>query len=261
MANSDISKERKSYLFVVGSLLILSLVAAVVLFYFLDSFAQIQNKSISLGGAAAGFVVIFILLRDTYFRVTSVERKSKKLSTDEKIHQLEAQIEQLMTAKLDNFTVPKGYKSEVSKEFQFGFCYPKEWEFTRFPQQTFYGFARDLKSAEKLGFARNVNVTIGDISKQEEDLKKIYEEGIKSSLFMLPNAELVFKEDSLFQGLPAMKYRVNYITNDEQQLTLYQILVGDKNKKNLYAISFTTTQEDYNYSKVLFESIASTFRI
>lgn len=261
MAKTNLSRERKSFLLVVGVLLILSLGAAVVLFYFLDSFAQVQNKGVSLGGAAAGFVVIFLLLRNTYFRVTSTEREFERLSADEKIRRLETQLEQLITSKLDNFTVPEGYKPEVSKEFQFGFCYPKGWEFSRFPQQTQYGLARDLKSAEKLGFARNVNVIITDIGSQEADLDKIYESGLTETLTLVPNAELVFKEESLFQGLLSMKYRVNWVTNLGDRLALYQILVADKNRKKLHIISFTTTQEDFDSSRVLFDSIASTFRI
>ena len=260
MANVNYSRERRSFLLVVGVLLILSLVAAVVLFYFLDSFAQVQNKGVSLGGAAAGFVVIFLLLRDTYFRVTSTERKFKKLSADEKIRRLETQIEQLITSKLDNFVIPEGYKPEVSKEFHFGFCYPEYWEFSRFPQQTQYGLARDLKSAKKLGFARNVNVIITDISRQEAELDEIYESNLAGVLALMSNAELVFKENFLFQGLPARKYRVDSVTNIGDQLALYQILVADKSRKNLYIISFTTTQEDFESSKVLFDNIAGTFR-
>lgn len=261
MAKTDLSRERKSFLLVVGVLLILSLGAAVVLFYFLDSFAQVQNKGVSLGGAAAGFVVIFLLLRDTYFRVTSTEREFKNLSADEKIRILENQIEQLITSKLDNFVIPEGYKPEVSKEFRFGFCYPEYWEFSRFPQQTQYGFARDLKSAERLGFARNVNVIIADISSQEGELDKIYESNLAAVLTLMPNAKLVFKEDFLFQGLAATKYRVDWVTNLGEQLALYQILVADKDRKNLYTLSFTTTQEDFDSSRVLFDNIAGTFRI
>ena len=261
MANVNLSRERRSSLLVVGVLLILGLGSAIVLFYFMDSFAQIQNKGVSLGGAAAGFVVIFLLLRNTYFRVTSTEREFKKLSTDEKIKRLETQIEQLIISKLDNFVVPEGYKSEVSKEFQFGFCYPEDWEFSRFPQQTQYGFARDLKSAEKLGFARNMNVIITDISSYEGELDEIYESNLEEVLRLMPNAKLVFKENFLFQGLPARKYRVDWVTNLGEQLALYQILVADKDRKNLYIISFTTTKEDFNSSRVLFDNIAGTFRI
>lgn len=261
MANVNHSRERRSFLLVVGVLLILSLVAAVVLFYFLDSFAQVQNKGVSLGGAAAGFVVIFLLLRDTYFRVTSTERKFKKLSADEKIRRLETQIEQLITSKLDNFVVPEGYKPEVSKEFHFGFCYPEYWEFSRFPQQTQYGFARDLKSAERLGLARNMNVLITDMNSWEGELNELYESTLANVLEFMPSAKLVFKEEFLFQGLVAKKYRVDWVTNLGEQLALYQILVADKDRKNLYTLSFGTTQEDFDSSRVLFNNIAGTFRI
>lgn len=261
MANINLSRERRSFLLVVGILLILSLGAAVVLFYFLDSVAQVQSKGVSLGGAAAGFVVIFLLLRDTYFRVTSTERKFKNLSADEQIHRLETKIEELIASKLDNFIVPQGYKSEISKEFQFGFCYPKDWEFSRFPQQTQYGFARDLKSAERLGSARNMNVIITDISSHEGELDEIYESSLSMVSTCMSNAKLIFKEDSLFQGLAAMKYRVDWVTNLGEQVALYQILVADKGRKNLYTISFTTTQGDFDSSKALFDNIASTFRI
>ncbi len=261
MAVVNLSTERRSFLLVVVVLSILSLGAAVILFYFLDSFAQVQNKGVSLGGAVAGFVVIFLLLRDTYFKVPDTEIKSNKLSTNEKIHRLETQIEQLITSKLDNFVVPKGYKPEVSKEFQFGFCYPEYWVFSRFPQQTLYGLARDLKSAKKLGFARNVNVVITDISSQEVELDEIYESNLTGALALISNAKLVFKENFLFQGLPAMKYQVDWVTNSGEQLVLYQIFVADKNRKNLYTISFTTTQEDFDSSRVLFDNVAGTFRI
>ena len=261
MANANLSMERKKPLLVVGVLLVLSLGAAVVLFYFLDSFAQVRNKSVSLGGAAAGFVVIFLLLRNTYFRVTSTGMESERLSRDEKILRLKSQIEQLITSKLHNFTVPEGYKPEVSKEFQFGFCYPKDWVLSRFPQQTLYGSVIDFKSAERLGFRRNINVVISDISSQEADLPEIYENALAGVLALMPNAKLVFKEESLFQGLSAIRYKINYVTNLGQQLTLYQILIADKDSKNLYTISFTTSQEDFDSSRILFDSIASTFRI
>lgn len=259
MASEKRSKERESFLIVVGILLILSLVASVVLFYFLDSYAQVQNKVMSLGGAVAGFFVIFILLRNTYFRITSVETKFEKSSADEKINKLEEQIEGLIASKLDNFIVPHGYKSEISKEFKFGFCYPKGWEFSKFPKQTFYGFALDSKSTEE--FKKNVNVIIEDISTKKGELSEIYQNTMKNNLAIMPNSELIFKEESLFQGLPALKYRINYTTNLGERLTLYQILVADKDRKNAFIITFTTTQEEFESSRILLDSIASTFRI
>lgn len=259
--NEEASFERRSFLLVVAILMILSLGAAAVLFYFLNSYAQIQNKGVSLGGAAAGFVVIFILLRNTYFRVTTVEREFENLPTDEKIRNLQTQVEQLIKSKLDNFIVPEGYKEEVSNEFQFGFCYPKYWEFSRFPKQTQYGIVKDLESAGKLGFARNMNLIVTDISGMKAELYEIYETSLAELLTVMHSAKLVFEDDFLFQGLAAKKYRVDYTTNLGDQLAVYQILVADKDRKDLYIISFTTTQEDFDSSRVLFDNIAGTFRV
>ena len=106
-----------------------------------------------------------------------------------------------------------------------------------------------------------MNVIITDISSHEGELDEIYEGSLSVVLTCMPNAKLVFKENSLFQGLAAMKCRVDWVTNLGEQLALYQILVADKGRKNLYTISFTTTQEDFDSSRVLFANIAGTFRI
>jgi hypothetical protein len=263
------SNERKSYLFVVGVLLGLSLVAAIVLFYFLDSFAQIQNKGISIGGAAAGFVIIFLLLRDTYFKVPTSESTIENLSADEKIKKYETMIDQLVTSKFDNWVVPYGYNKEISREFQFGFCYPKEWKFSKFPQLTLYGAAIDFNSVERLGVCRNVNLTFQDISgisiEENSNLHEIFNASMNGAIAMLPNSKLIFEDNFLFQGLPAKKYRIDYVANvSETQtlpLTLYQIAVADKERKNVFALSFTTTKEDFETSRSKFDDIAGTFRI
>ena len=146
----------------------------------------------------------------------------------------------------------------------FGFCYPEDWEFSRFPQQVQYGTALDLKSADRLGVRRNMNVIIDDISSQKVDLDKLYESTLSQVLAYMPNAEIVFKEgDFIFQGLRAMRHRINWKPNTQQgpSISLYQIVVADKDKKNLYSISFTTTQEDFDTSRRLFDNIASTFRL
>ena len=248
------STEGKSPLIVVAVLLILSLCSAVVLFQFLESFANVENKTVSLGGAAAGFVVIFLLLRDTYFKVK--EGRYQGMTDDQKIIELEKQVVDLLKNKLDNFVVPEGYKEEVSKEFKFGFCYPKDWVFSRFPQLTMYGIVQKPNSSTSM----NVNIT--DISSVESDLGSFYENAFQGALMFRPNAEVVFKEEGyLFHGLTAIRYRLDWIEPDERAITGYQVVVADENRKNLYTITFTTSQETYNSEEILFKNIESTFRI
>jgi len=167
---------------------------------------------------------------------------------------------------LMNFNVPDGYTPEIStiNKFIFGFCYPKDWVFTRLAEQTQYGVAVDIQSADNIGFGRNVNVVIDDISKNTSDLSAIYEGALQQVMLIFSKAKLIFKdEDFIFQGLPALRYRVDWLpqTKEKQVVSLYQIQVADKNKKNLYIISFTALKEDFEKSRPLFDNIANTFRI
>ncbi len=255
MLNTNPSKERRDFLVVVGILFTLSLIGAVVFFYGLDSLAQIQNKFISLGGAIAGFVVIFILLRSTYFRVTSTEREFGKLSANEKVRNLEKQIEDLLINKFDDFNIPQGYKAEISKEFRFGFCYPEDWGFSRFSELKLYGGAVDEKSGN------NIVIAISDITDQEKELDEIYKAELELQSDLFPKAQVIFRENILFHGLPASKHLLNYETNSGLAISLYQIMVTDKKKQNLYVLSFTTSQGDFNSMRGVFDNIAGTFRL
>ncbi|MGA2310647.1 MAG: PsbP-related protein [Candidatus Bathyarchaeia archaeon] len=256
------SAEMRSYLFIVVVLLIGSLVAAFILFYFLNSYAQIQNKGISIGGAAAGFVIFFLLLRDTYFKVTSTERSFEGKSSEEQIELLQAKIDQLEMSKLDNFTVPKGYKPEVSEEFNFGFCYPQDWTLSR-PRTVLYGIAIDNKATQKPEFNRNLNVNIDQLSniKSDSDLDDAFQTSLECALSVNPTSKLIFKETFLLNGLPATRWKIDYEGKDGRMLTCYQILVADKNRRNIFTISFTCSRETFDSSRALFDNIVSTFRV
>jgi hypothetical protein len=254
------SAQRRSLLAILV-MFFLSLVAAVVLFYFLDSFARIQSTGIELGGAAAGFVAVFLLLRNTYYKLTSADITAADVSADEKIQELQEQIRVLIEGKLDNFTVPTGFKSVISPEFEFGFCYPQDWQFTPYPQNTQYGIAIDLNSPKSSGRGRNLLIAIADISKETAELDQLYEQQLRMSRLITPSFELVYKQSVLFLGLPALKIRNNAIGNDGFSFTNYQILVANKGRKYLYTICFTDAKGNFDASQAMFDSIASTFRI
>lgn len=165
-----------------------------------------------------------------------------------------------------NFNVPEGYIAEVSTidALAFGFCYPQHWVFSRFPKLIQYGSVSDVQSLTDIGFKRNMNVCIEDISQNQISLKELYESGLQNILSCFSKPKLVSKEENfIFQGLPAMRHTINWIPKTEvnKTLTLYQIQVADKEKRKLYSISFTTLKEDFERSKVIFDNIANTFRI
>jgi len=190
-----------------------------------------------------------------------------KLSSSERIVKYRELIErEIRDSLLINFNVPAGYKPEISEsgKFIFGFCYPEDWAFSKFPEQVRYGAAYDTTSAEKLGFTRNINIVIDNLTDNNIDLSEYYQASLAQVLAFIPNSNLVFKEeDFIFQGLHATRWRIDWKPNIEmkQVVSNYQIVAADKEKKNVYNISFTTTQEDFETSRKLFDNIAATFRI
>ena len=191
--------------------------------------------------------------------------EGKKLSPAERIAKYQEMIQrEVKNHLLINFNVPDGYLQEISTldKYTFGFCYPKDWTFLKFHEQVRYGAVIEAISADRPNFRRNMNIAIDDIRAFDESLD-VYEVTLSQILAHLPNSTLVFKEDFIFQGLHAMRYRVNWRPNDPDAVTvsLYQIVVADKDKQALYAISFTTREDDFDNARKLFDNIASTFRI
>lgn len=248
-------------LIVVAALLGLSLGAAFVLFHFFESFAEIENKGVKLGGAIAGFVAIFFLLRHTYFKLTSLDAASGTRSAEEQIQVLETQLKQILIGTLENFLVPEGFKPFVSPEFRFGICFPEEWVFVPFPQMTMYGIAIDAGHSEEIGFGRNVNIMISQVEPGASEDKDIAEITREATLSVLPNSELVLEEHFLCQGQRALRQIVNYQPNNQKELTAYQIKVLNPTQQQLVIVTYTTTKEDFEGSRKLFDDILGTLRL
>ncbi len=246
---------------VVGILLVLSLATAFVLFYFFDSFAEIENKGVKLGGAMAGFVAIFFLLRHTYFKLVATGAIDSAKFAQEKIEFLEAQLTQALIGTLDNFVVPNGYRPEVSPEFRFGICVPESWIFIPFPELTLIGSAVDVAHAKELGFARNVNINVTHVDASALEDKNILEQERNFMLSMLPESSLVVEEHFLCQGLPAYRKIINYHPRDRQELTGYQVQVVNPAQEQLLTITYTTLKDDFEKSRSTFENILGTLRL
>lgn len=171
-----------------------------------------------------------------------------------------------------NFNIPENYKPEIStmEKYIFGFCYPEKWTFSKPPEQITYGIAVDNESTKDLGFHRNMNIVINDISgvnfktDSTNMLEMLYKNSLDTVMSILSKTNLIFYDKELiFQGLSASRWRIDWTPQDEnnRDLTTYQIVVADKDRKNLYSITFTTTKDDFEKSQRLFDNIANTFRI
>jgi hypothetical protein len=196
-------------------------------------------------------------------RVETVE----KMSSGQKIEYYRRLIaDETRNNLLDNFHVPDGYKAEISTldGFPFGFCYPQEWDYIRFPQMIQYGGAADAKSAGQIGFQRNFNLILQDISNFEiKDLAGFYQEQGASNLALFPGAQMVEEDtDFVLQGLKAYRYRMDFLPNGAtQRVSLYQVIVADSERKALYILSFSTTADNFDASRKQFENIINTLRL
>lgn len=98
---------------IMSTFFILSLIGAVILFNFLESYAEVTNTTYRLGGAAAGFIVFFVTLVAAYSRI--VAKPASKL-VREAGHA---------------FNKPKGFRKCELIENGFSIYYPEKWDSVR----------------------------------------------------------------------------------------------------------------------------------
>ncbi len=190
----------------------------------------------------------------------------KKLSPAQRIAKYRDLIEQETQQNLlVNFHIPQGYTAEISSipNLTFGFCYPKEWKFSRLPEKIQYGTVADVTQIGEGGFARNLMVVIGEISGEVGSLEQAYQGCVQFNLDSAANAQLMFQEMVIFQGLQAVRFGMTFALPSFTQVQVYsyQTLVIDARQKYLYNIVFTTTADDFEKARPIFDNIANTFRI
>jgi hypothetical protein len=213
-----------------------------------------------LGMIGLIFLLILIVAGCALFRPEALAGRRPALDVDELQELIKLKIREDL---LDNFQVPEGFRPEISTDFKFGFCYPKNWRFVRFPQATQYGAAADPEHAKqaKSPIARNVNVIVVDISGNSGDVEELYKTYADQELSVTPNAKRTSAESFLFSGRPAFRQVLRWVDNSGKAIVADQIYVADRPAKNLYVVTFTAAEDDYAASKALFADIASTFRI
>ena len=175
------------------------------------------------------------------------------------------QVEDLVVSRLSNFQVPAGFTGVISPEFLFAFCYPEQWQFTKLPQFSIYGIAKDTPNSK--GFSRSCSVTIGRMPDEGFNITEFLDYVVKGVLYSAQNGVVVFQEDFQFLNCPARKIRVDFNPPSSigalegVTLTSYSIHVVDVKGKKYLGIAFTCSKEDFDSSRKIFDTIANTFRI
>jgi hypothetical protein len=188
-----------------------------------------------------------------------VTDEAEKLA--QRIAALEAELDAALRQRLDDIIVPDNYQVETSKEFAFAFCYPKDWNISRFPQQVQYGAVSEPFLPGQNKFGSNMNIVLSDISQNPLELEQLYEQALREVTAVVYQPELKFREAIKLRGLPAFRYRIDYTTNDDRRLSLMQVLVANATREKLYILSFTTTSADFEQARIVFDNMLSTFRV
>ena len=164
---------------------------------------------------------------------------------------------------LQTFVVPDGFRSEISSEFKFGFCFPKDWKFSRFPKSTQYGFILDTGETtdKKTDFVSNVNVIITDISSYEGEIRDLLRAFADQELKITPNAIRVSEGFILPGGRSGYHQMMDWVDNEGRDLSADQTFVVDKFAKTLFVITCTATHAEFEHVRKSFEDIISTFRV
>jgi hypothetical protein len=239
-------------------LISLSLSASYILFRVLDSVAEIKSKSISLGGAIAGFFIIFKLLERSYYKVFAQE--SKLLDDIDKLKKENRELI-LKIGQLSNITIdcPSDYKTEISSDLKFGFAYPNHWDFIK-SKMIDYGFIIENNYKTKK-IVTNCSIVYIDANNSENSLDQIIEVNIKDELYETPNSKIISDTTNIINGLSVRRLVVDWIDTNKMELTGYLNIFIDELNQRFIKVTFTCDRKEFHTQKISFDNIANTFKI
>src|SRR3954451_15270118 len=157
-------RNQLSPMLAVAGIVVLSLLIAAVLFGVLHSTGAFHSSYGDFGGAAAGFFVSFLLLKNWYDKLS----KSGELSGE--IPRLRSEL-----AKSDgpsNFEVPPSFLPFKDSAHSMALCYPADWVKEPVELQVTACFA-EKDSREDDDFRGNFNVTVASAGKRTLSLREV----------------------------------------------------------------------------------------
>lgn len=111
-----------------------------------------------LGGAAAGFVIVFLLANHVFHSLQKLQITQRSGSEQQRIHALEQEIDRLKAQENPTIECPNNFESIISKDFGIGFSKPRHWR--NHPEQHIGIYTQPLdEKAMSAGFQGNITVT------------------------------------------------------------------------------------------------------
>ncbi len=224
---------------IISTFFILSLIGAVVLFYFLESYAEVTNTTYRLGGAAAGFFVFFVTLVGAYSRI--VAKPSSKL----------------MRETGQAFSKPKGFRKCELIENGFSIYYPKEWQLQRtdnFPQIVYN--AEDGETVLILTTQTMNKEFVVEFEKDPSQLSSQIEYFYAKVLssYTIVNKDTIALHGKQFPVFFAEK--VIDVTHCKYMIIFYV----DTKAEKIHILVFGSTSETFKEKENIFKRILSTFQ-
>lgn len=224
---------------IMSTFFILSLIGAVVLFYFLESYAEVTNPSYRLGGAAAGFVVFFITLVGSYSRV--VAKPASRLMRDAG----------------RAITKPKGFREYILPENGFSIYYPEKWTTDRTDN-----FPEVMLRAED-----GTNVILGTCRVEKEFMVEYEKDPSQFPVLVETLYGSMFRDFVVLEKRTIAlhgKHFPMFITEniiEGNVIKHVQVAYFDAQAEKLHWITFSVLREKYEEMKPIWEKMLSTFHI
>lgn len=230
-------KELRSFIFIL-SFFAASLIGAVVFFSVLKSYAEVVSPPYRLGGAIAGFIVIFYALCKAYSSL--VAKPASKL----------------MKEAAKAITKPQGFREYRSVERGFSIYYPKKWE-----------MSEEMSMEVMLRREDGLNVHIATQKASKKAIRALETDPSVYFVFIEKTLEMLFKGVRTLEKTTTALHGIQcptFITEKKmggKTLRQIQVVYLDAKGEKLHFITWTTSKAEYEDLKPLFEKILSTFQI
>lgn len=216
------------------------MIGAVVLFSYLESYAEVANPTYRVGGAVAGFFVVFVTLVTAYSRL--VAKPASKL----------------MTEASRAITKPKGFREYRLPESGYSIYYPEKWELVEKPHFPSVSFDGENGSNIIIGTAKANKGLISDFL--ENNASQYF--GSKKKSF-----EELYKDYKVLEGRTIALHGVQCpmligeMTVGHHTVRHMQIAYLDVKGEKLHVITCSAHSHLFEKVRPLFEKIVSTFQI
>ena len=243
-----------------------SLVAAIVLYGFLASTGIWESKGAKLGGAAAGFVIFFLLSIHGYLKLNTSQNNQKKEQTDGRIVALEQEIKRLTSLEIPNIECPNNFEKIISKDFGLGFAKPREWK--NHPEQHIGVYMQPLDDkVQAAKFRGNITVTVTPLALLDlpSDPNKISDEMLKAPFLstqkLLLGGEVDWKS-TYVANRRAMMATFNYQlqNNLDVIISVEGAVILDEVGRRLFIFALHEAEQRADESRKLFRQLLSTVK-